>query len=104
MEKGVLPIPEEDQWKLFILILREIAREKKLSTYDIATRMGIAQPNVQRIFSLKYTPGLPVFLKLCRAIEVNLFIESKDSDSDFNQLFEKAMEELGRRPDKLPKN
>ena len=104
MQKGVLPIPEEDQWKLFILILREIAREKKLSTYDIATRMGIAQPNVQRIFSLKYTPGLPIFLKLCKAVEVNLFIESKDSMSDFNQLFEQAMEELGRRPERMSKN
>jgi transcriptional regulator with XRE-family HTH domain len=104
MNKGVLPIPEDEQWKLFILILQEIANEKKITQLEIARRTGLAHSNVNRLFTLKYTPSLAMFLKICRAVGVNIFIESKDSDTDFNQLFERAMTELGRRPDRLPKN
>lgn len=104
MNKGIIQLPEDDQWKLLILILREISRNKGLTTYDIAGAIGMAQPNVARIFSLKYSPSFPLFLRLCRAVGVNLFLEDKESNTDFNKLFERAMEELGRRPDKLPGN
>lgn len=104
MEKGVIPIPEDEQWKLFILILREIANEKNISQEQIAEITGYQPSNISRFFSMKYSPTLPVFLKICKAVGVNLFIESKDSDTDFNQLFEKAMTQLGRRPQNLPKN
>lgn len=103
-DQGILSIPEDEQWKLFILILREIANEKKISQEEIAKRTGLHQSNVARLFSMKYSPTLQMFLKICRAVEINLFIESKDSESDFNQLFEKAMSELGRRVNNLPKN
>ena len=104
MLKGILPIPEDDQWKLFILIIREIAIEKNISQDQIAESTGYHPSNVSRFFKHKYAPTLQMFLKYCRAVGVNLFIESKDSDTDFNQLFEKAMTELGRRPGNLPKN
>ena len=38
------------------------------------------------------------------AIGVNFFFEDKESKVDFNLAMEKSMENLGRRPDKLPKN
>lgn len=38
------------------------------------------------------------------AIGVNFYFEDRESQVDFNALFEQAMTELGRRPDKLPKN
>lgn len=104
MQKGVMPIPEDEQWKLFILIIREIAQEKNILFDDIAIYTGLHPSNVSRFFSMKYSPTLPVFLKICKAVGINLFLESKDSKTDFNQLFEKAMIELGRRPNKLPKN
>lgn len=104
MNKGVLPIPEDEQWKLFILILAEVAKDKKITQLEIANRTGLHPSNVNRFFSMKYAPTLPLFLKMCRAVGVNLFLDNKDSDTDFNQLFEKAMAELGRRPDMLPKN
>jgi transcriptional regulator with XRE-family HTH domain len=103
-EQGILPIQEDEQWKLFILILREIATEKKISQEEIAKRTGLHQSNISRLFAMKYSPTLKVFLKACRAVEINLFIESKDSESDINQLFETAMSELGRRGNKLFKN
>lgn len=104
INQGVIPIPQDEQWKLFILIIREIAAEKKISQAEISKRTGLHPSNVARLFTMKYSPTLSMFLKICRAVEVNLFLESKDSDSDFNQLFERAMSELGRRPQNLPKN
>jgi len=102
--QGLLPIPEDEQWKLFILIIREIANEKQISQIEISRRTGLQPSNVARLFAMKYSPTLQMFLKICRAVGINLFLESKDSDSDFNQLFERAMTELGRRPENLPKN
>ena len=102
--QGILPIPEDEQWKLFNLIIRQIATEKGISHAEISKRTGLHPSNVTRLFTMRYSPTLQMFLKICRAVEINLFLESKDSDSDFNQLFERAMTELGRRPQNLPKN
>lgn len=43
-------------------------------------------------------------VQVANAIGVNFFFEDRESLSDLNLAFERAMEQLGHRPDKLPKN
>jgi hypothetical protein len=60
--------------------------------------------HVSRFFSCKFPPTLPTFLKIAKSVEVNFFFEDKESQTDLNLAMEKAMEQIGRRPNKLPKN
>lgn len=96
----------EQQWKLLVLLLKEIAIQKHgkgWQTY-LSEKTKFAQSNISRMFGLKYTPSLKNFLIIAKALEVNFFFEDKESKTDLNLAFENAMEALGRRPDKLPKN
>ena len=95
---------QNEQWMLLVLLLKEIAEQKKVSQVQIAERTGLIQSNVSRFFSLKYKPTLDTFLQVSKAIGVNFFFEDQDSKSDLNVCFERAMEELGRRINQLPKN
>lgn len=92
------------QSKLLVNMLKQIAKNKGITQEMIAEKTGMKQSNIARIFSHKYSPTLQNFIAIAKAVEVNIFIEDKDSDTDLNKLFEQAMTELGRRPDKLPKN
>lgn len=94
----------QPHWKVFILLAKNIAAEKNISNYEIAEKTGYAESTIGRIFKLEFCPKLQIFLDILRVLEVNIFFESRDSDTDLNLMFEKAMEDLGRRPDKLPKN
>ncbi len=95
---------QNEQWMLLVLILKEIADKKGITQEVIEKKSGLIQSNISRFFSLKYKPNLDTFLKIAKAIEVNFFFEDKESKTDLNQCFERAMEELGRRVEKLPKN
>ena len=95
---------QNEQWMLLVLLLKEIAEEKGITQNEIAEKTGLIQSNVSRFFSLKYKPTLDTFLQVSKAIKVNFFFEDQDSKTDLNKCFEKAMEQLGRRVDKLPKN
>lgn len=95
---------ENEQWKLLVLLLKEIAESKGITQQQIADESGLIQSNVSRFFSLKYKPTLDTFLQIAKAVKVNFFIEDQESKTDLNLMFEKAMTELGRRTDKLPKN
>lgn len=94
----------DNQWKILVLLLQEIAIQKGITQNQIADQTGLIQSNVSRFFSLKYKPTLDTFLQVAKAIKVNFFFEDQESKTDLNLAFEKAMEELGRRVDKLPKN
>lgn len=91
-------------WKVIVLTLKEIATDQGISQQEIAEKTGLLQSNVSRIFALKYCPRLDLLLAIADAVGVTIFIESKNSKTDLNQLFEQAMTQLGRRPDNLPKN
>lgn len=95
---------ENEQWKLLVLLLKEIAESKGISQKEIAEGSGLLQSNVSRFFSLKYKPTLDTFLQVAKAIKVNFFFEDQEEKTDLTLAFEKAMTELGRRPDNLPKN
>lgn len=96
--------PHQDTWKALVLFLKQIADKKGMTSEDIASKTGLYASNIRRMFQLKYCPSLDNWLKILKAVEVNIFFEDRDSKTDLNVLFEKAMTELGRRPDNLPKN
>jgi transcriptional regulator with XRE-family HTH domain len=98
------PINQNEQWKLLVLLLKEIADNKGITQLQIAQTTGLIQSNISRFFSLKYKPSLDMFLQVAKAVKVNFFFEDQESKTDLNQCMERAMEALGRRPDKLPKN
>lgn len=79
------------------LFLKSEAETKGITQQQIADKCGWHQQTVQRMLSGKLSPSLDNFIKLADAIGVNFFMGSKDSNTDTNQLFEKAMGELGRR-------
>lgn len=88
---------DNENWQILVQLLKEIADDKGISQIVIAEKTGYTQPNISRIFSLRYTPRLDVFLNIARAIGVNFFFEDQESKVDFNVIFERAMTELGRR-------
>jgi len=94
-----------EHWKVLVLILRKVAESKNISQQEIANRTGMLRTNVNRVFQLKYCPKLDTFILIANAVGVNFFFEDRDdTEIDYNVLMEQAMTELGRRPDKLPKN
>jgi len=95
---------QNEQWKLLVLLLKEIADEKNISQNEISENTGMLQSAVSRFFSLKFKPTLDTFIQVAKAIKVNFFFEDQESKTDLNLCMEKAMEALGRRADKLPKN
>jgi len=97
-------INNESHWQALVLLLKEIAAEKGITQEQIAELTELKQSNVSRVFSLKYSPNLKTFISIAQAVGVNFYFEDKEGTSDLSQAFERAMEQLGRRPDRLPKN
>lgn len=95
---------QNEQWMLLVFLLDEIRKQKAITQQEVADKTGLIRSNVSRFFAAKFAPDLKNFLLIAKAIEVNFFFEDREGKSDLNQAFEKAMETLGRRPDKLPKN
>ena len=91
-------------WKVLVTFLEQIARQKGITQGQIAEFTGMKQQSIARVFSLKFVPKLHTFLSIAGAVGVNFFFEDKDGTSDLTKGSEAAMEKLGRRPDKLPKN
>jgi transcriptional regulator with XRE-family HTH domain len=94
----------EQQWMLLVLLLKEIAESKGITQDDIAESTGMHQSSVSRFFSLRFKPTMDTFLQIAKSIKVNFFFEDQEGKTDLNLSFENAMEALGRRVDKLPKN
>ena len=95
---------QNEQWMLLVLLLKEVADSKGITQNEIAEQTGLIQSNISRFFSLKYKPTLDTFLQVSKAVKVNFFFEDQENKTDLNKCFENAMEELGRRVDKLSKN
>jgi len=93
-----------EQWQLLVLLLKNIAEDKGITQQQIADKTGLHRSSIARFFQAKFKPGLDVFLEIAKAVNVNFFFEDKESKTDLNKMFEKAMEQIGRRPDKFPKN
>lgn len=83
---------ENEQWKLLVLLLKNIAEDKGITHQQIADETGLIRSNVSRFFGVRYKPNLEVFLRIAQAVKVNIFFEDKESKTDLNLMFEKAME------------
>jgi ribosome-binding protein aMBF1 (putative translation factor) len=94
----------EKHWKILILVIREASKNKGITASKLATKCGVSRSTITRIFDLEFCPKLDLFISMSRESGINFFIEDQESDSDLSIWFEKAMTELGRRPEKLPKN
>ena len=95
---------QNERWKVLVLLLKEIAEAKGITQQQIATETGLLQSNVSRFFSLKYKPGLDIFIQIANAVKVNFFFEDKEGKTDLDVMFEKAMTALHRRNLNLPEN
>jgi len=94
----------EEHWQLLVLLLKEVAEQREISQLELAEMTGLKQSNISRLFSLKYCPNLRTYMTVAKALQLNVFFETRDADDDLTQSFERAMSALGRRPDDLPKN
>lgn len=72
--------------KMLCEYLRNQAKEKGLSTYEIARKTGFKQQNVHRMLSGEHTPTLDNFMTLAMAIDCYFFIIDKDEDSDLAKM------------------
>lgn len=66
------------QAEAMLYLLREIAQRRKISHQAIADRIGWKQTNVSRLFTAKYSPTLPNFLRLADALGIRVILESDD--------------------------
>lgn len=82
---------------LLLNLIKELAKQKGITQEDLARKMGIEKQNINKVLNHRYSPTLKVFLQLAEAVGCNFYIQSKDDPADFNQAFEKAMLEMGRR-------
>lgn len=94
----------DEHWQVLVLFLKEVAKTKGY-TYDyLAKNCGVSKSTISRVFDLQFAPKIDLYMKIAQALDLNLFFETKDSTTSLNKEFEAAMEALGRRPGKLPKN
>ena len=82
----------ETGWRAKVLLLFMLAKEQGISNTQIAKQTGLSDSTISRLSKLKFCPTLKVFMSIAHVVGVNYFFESKDSDSDLNELFSKAMD------------
>jgi transcriptional regulator with XRE-family HTH domain len=104
MSNKLHPLPNENSWRVLVLLLKQVAQEKGITQGEIAEALGLTQSNVSRIFSTKYVPSLKVYNDITTVLGLKVFFEDTSGKIDLDKLIKKAMTELGRRPENLPKN
>jgi len=78
---------EEEKWKILILLLRQIAKEKKITHWDIAIKTGIDRAHITHIFNLRNKPGIDIVFKIASAIGVNFSISTNNGEKlDYTKL------------------
>jgi DNA-binding phage protein len=82
---------EHEQWKILILLLKEIAKEKGITHWDIAIKTGMDRAYITHIFNLKNKPGIDIVFKIASAVGVNISIKTKDGEKKLN--FERLLTE-----------
>jgi hypothetical protein len=61
-----------NNWESIVNFLAAKATEKRISTYKLAELTSYNQPNIVRIFSLKYCPNLKTVFKIAEALELDV--------------------------------
>lgn len=62
--------------------LREIAEANNITQDDVALATGMHRATINRMFNGRFSPTLDTYLKVCRAVKANVFIEDKNGNSD----------------------
>jgi DNA-binding phage protein len=84
---------EEDRWKILILLLRQIAKEKGITHWDIAIKTGIERAYITHIFNLKNKPGIDTVFKIADAIDIDISIKTRNGEKlNFQKLLVEARE------------
>ena len=95
---------KSEGWKVFALYFKNAMKAKGMNQSQLAEKVGVHRSTLKRFFELDFCLKFDVILAIVQALDLNVFFESRDQSAEMNKWFEDAMEELGRRPDKLPKN
>lgn len=91
--KGSNQLPKDDQWKLIVLFLKNVAKEKGISNNEIVERTGLMKSNVSRLFSLKHCPELRVIMAVSQAIGITLRFDDIDATIDIEAVFQRSKTE-----------
>jgi transcriptional regulator with XRE-family HTH domain len=62
-------------WEELVRQLEHIAEQKGITQSEIATRTGLFQSNISRVFLLKYVPTLKTITLIANAIGAEIKIE-----------------------------
>ncbi|NCB63227.1 MAG: XRE family transcriptional regulator [Clostridia bacterium] len=62
------------------VLIREARTKKGISQGKLATIIGISQPFVAEIESGRKKPSIEVLMKICSALEISLFGETKENE------------------------
>lgn len=93
-----------EHWKAFALFLENAMKHKGMNRTQLAEAIGVHSSTIKRFFELEFCLKFDVVLAIIKELELNIFFETRDESAEINKWFEDAMERLGRRPDRLPKN
>lgn len=91
----------EQASRAILLLIAEVAKKKGISHTQIGEQVGWPATHVSRALTAQHFPTLPKVLQLAGSVGLKLFFNDENGDADLDNAFEKAMDELGRRP---PKN
>jgi transcriptional regulator with XRE-family HTH domain len=69
--------PENEHWKVLVLLLKEVAEQKNLTQQQVADTVGITQSNLSRLFAVKYKPNLDLFLRVANAVGLHVYLDNK---------------------------
>jgi DNA-binding Xre family transcriptional regulator len=70
----------KEKWKILILLLREIAREKNITLDELYQKTRIEQSNLSHIFNLDHGIGIKRLFKITDALELDIFIQTRDGE------------------------
>lgn len=82
---------ENNNWKIFVLMLREIAKAKGIEQLHIQEKTGIPQANISKIFNLKVTPRIDTLMNLAEAVGIKFFIEDNTEETNMELVYKNAM-------------
>jgi DNA-binding Xre family transcriptional regulator len=81
----------KEKWKILILLLREIAREKNITLDELYQKTRIEQSNLSHIFNLDHGIGIKRLFKITDALDLNITLSTKDGEKfDWGKLKSEA--------------
>lgn len=90
-----------NETKVFIGILKELAQQRGLTNYAIAQLTGVTEPTISRYFNFKSVPPLDNFLAIAKEVGVVFFFEAKDDTVDLDTAFKNASKQASESDNDL---